>query len=112
MSATVPALPAPGFRQEERGRELLTKVRREDIPSYTGKEKSPVRAFAAETIDELLATAKPGDVMEVTGAPVEGDPERCCQKVLNALWAEMYQKDVRDEVKRFKRGPRAFLERR
>lgn len=91
---------------------MLTKIRREDIPNFAGKEKSPVRVFAAETIDQFMAEAKPGDVMEVTGAPVEGDPERRCQKVLNALWAEMYAKGVRDEVRRFKRGPRAFLERR
>ena len=94
---------------------MLTKVSKNDVPSYRAGEKSEVRRFALETAKEFLECSEVGDIAEVTGAPIEMDASGV-QKLANAFRDELFYmdklKDMRKHVKVITRGgKRLFLER-
>lgn len=94
---------------------MLTPIDKKDVPGYRSRGRSPLRAFCEETAAEFLAASKPGDVAEVTGAPVEMDGRgvgRIQQTMRDALFYMDRERDLRREVRVITRGgSRVFLER-
>ena len=95
---------------------MLTPIAKRDIPGYRSHEKSPLQRFCDETAREFLRTSNPGDVCEVTGAPVEMDAagvQRLAGCFRNALFRMDGSSDMRKHVSVITRGGRRlFLERR
>ena len=96
---------------------MLKMIDKSEVPDCYVKEKSPIRLFSKKTIEEFLAMSpKPGDVAEVTGAPVNMDSGGV-QKLASSLRNELYymkrDADMNQEVRVITRGgSRVFLERK
>ena len=94
---------------------MLKPVSKSDIPDYSCKEKSPLRAFSDETVAEFVRSTNPGDLAEVTEAPVEMDEkgvQRLASNLREALYRMERDRDMRKEVRVITRGgKRVFLER-
>lgn len=97
---------------------MLTKTDWKSVPPYGKENRSPIRQFAHKTVLEFLDASKTGDVFEVTGFPqMEGvDACRMADKVREAIRTELFylkkDRDMRDEVKLFRRKSRLFIERK
>lgn len=94
---------------------MLKPISRSDIPGYRSTDRSPLRAFADETVAEFVGSTKPGDFAEVTEPPVEMDErgvQRLASSLRDALYAMERDRDMRKEVRVITRGgKRVFLER-
>lgn len=94
---------------------MLTKIAKADVPLPGNRAKSPVRAFAKETVREFLTGSAVGDVAEVTGAPVameRGGTQRIAEAMRDELFYMFKDRDMRKQVKVITRGgSRLFLER-
>ena len=92
---------------------MLTMLDRSQLPSYGNRERSPLRRFAEETVQEFLGSSRPGDVAEVTGAPVE-EGAAGTQALASCLRDALFRReegDMRDRVRVITRGGRrVFLE--
>ena len=92
---------------------MITKVRRSDVPSYGMRERSPLRRFAEETVEEFLGSSEAGEVAEVTGAPVR-DGAAGTRALAASLRDALFRReggDMRGRVRVITRGGmRVFLE--
>ena len=95
---------------------MLHMIDRAEVPGYRSGDKSPLRVFCEKTAREFLDTASPGDVAEVTCAPVEPGEKgvrRLAGAFRDALFYLHRSVDLRREVRVITRGgERVFLERR
>ena len=92
---------------------MLTKLSRDELPNYRGREPTPLRLFADETLDEFIATSEVGDIAEVTGWPECGNGT---QRVANYLRDRLFYRergaDWRKALRVITRNnSRVFLER-
>ena len=92
---------------------MLSPISRSEVPRYRGTEVSPMRRFAAETVDEFVSASAVGDVMEVTGWPdATNAVEKCAAAIRSELFYRDRTVDWRDAVRVMTRsGERVFLER-
>ena len=92
---------------------MLRPISRSEVPRYRGTEVSPMRRFAAETVDEFVSASAVGDVMEVTGWPdAVNAVEKCAAAIRSELFYRDRTVDWRDAVRVMTRsGERVFLER-
>ena len=94
---------------------MLHMIDKAEVPGYRDGDKSPLRVFCEETAREFLEKSNPGDVAEVTCAPVEPG-ERGVRRLAGAFRSALFYMDrsvdLRREVRVITRnGERVFLER-
>ncbi len=91
---------------------MLTYLEPVEVRKLRLHDKSVYRQFANDTLREFLEQANVGDVFEVTGMP-DGpeDATTRMRKVRQAIDAERFYEDKRNDVKVFQRKGRLFLER-
>ncbi len=82
---------------------MIAKVDRADVPP-SNRPRSPIRQFALDSLTEFLASARAGEVFEVTGFP--GRPEQ----MVDAVRAEAHYLGRGRSVRAFRRRGRVFLE--
>ena len=94
---------------------MLHMIDKAEVPCYRSADTSPLRVFCEETAREFLERTSPGDVAEVTCAPVEAG-ERGVRRLAGAFRDALFYMDrsvdLRREVRVITRGgERVFLER-
>ena len=92
---------------------MLTRISKRDVPGYTNRGPSELRAFASDQLDKFMCMANVGGVAELSGEPDTGDtdPVKHADKVMQAFRSEAFRLDLPKKVRCFRRGPRMFLER-
>lgn len=93
---------------------MLERIAYENIPQTRGNRTSPIRAFAADTLDEFFERSEPDEIYEITDWPDhEGEKRKVSAKRLTvALRTEIYNHDyMRNKARTFQRGERVFIER-
>ena len=94
---------------------MLYMIDKAEVPGYRNGDKCPLRVFCEKTAREFLEMASPGDVAEVTCAPVEPGEKgvwRLAGAFRTALFYMDRGVDLRREVRVITRGgERVFLER-
>lgn len=95
---------------------MLKQIDRKELPRRNGKEKTPARRFAEETIREFLGY-EVGQIAEVTGWPVDesrdatANAARARSEIYDAAFYMEKGRDYRKEIHVFRSGERVFLER-
>lgn len=93
---------------------MLERISYENVPQARGNKASPIRAFAADTLDEFFERSEPDEIYEITDWPDQlGEKRKVSAKRLTiALRTEIYNHDyMRRKARVFQRGERVFLER-
>lgn len=92
---------------------MIKMISKRELREMRRSAKSAIRAFAADSLEEFVGTAKPGEVAEVFAFPSpEGcDEARAAERCASALRDEAFYLGHRDCVKVSRRRDRVFLER-
>lgn len=95
---------------------MLKQIDRKELPRRNGKEKTPVRRFAEDTVREFLGY-EVGQIAEVTGWPMDesrdarANAARARSEIYDAAFYMEPGRDYRKEMHVFRSGERVFLER-